>query len=185
MKINYSFIFLLIFSLYTGYFDKLLIFFLCLIFHELGHIIFIIIYNIKIKKIYLYAYGFTMKLDDIKFDNIKKNQKILVFSGGILINLFLFIIFYKNDFGENNLLLFSFNLLPIYPLDGYNILKQFINNTLLNNIVIIGLIVLFIIGYYANSLGLIFIDIMLIVKNIKYYKEKDKIYLLKIINNVI
>lgn len=185
MKINYSFIFLLIFSLYTGYIDKLLVFLLCLILHELGHIFFIIIYNVKIKKIYLYAYGFSMTLDDIRFDNIKKYQKILVFSGGILVNLLLFIIFYKSDFGRNNLLLFSFNLLPIYPLDGYNLLKQFINNTLLNNIVIICLIVLFIIGYYTNSLGLILIDVMLIVKNIKYYKEKDKIYLLKIINNVI
>lgn len=185
MKINYSFIFLLIFSLYIGYIDILLIFLLCLILHEIGHIIFIIIYRIKIKKINLYAYGFSMLLDEMQFDSIKKYQKIIVFSGGLIVNLLLLIIFYKNTFGKYNLFLFLFNLLPIYPLDGYNILKQLINTTLLNNVVVICLIILFIVGYYINSLGLIIIFIMLIIKNIKYYKEKDKIYLLKIINNVI
>lgn len=185
MKINYSFILLLIFSMYIGYIDKLLIFFLCLVFHEIGHILLTFIYKVKIKKIYLYAYGFSLALDDKQFNSINLYKRILIFSGGVIVNLLLYILFNKSLFGIYNLVLFTFNLLPIYPLDGYNILKQFFDNTVLNNIVIISLILLFIVGYYSSSIGLLIIDIILIVKNIRYYQKKDKIYLLKIINNVI
>ena len=94
--------------------------------------------------------------------------------------------FYKdNIFGKCNIVLFIFNLLPIYPLDGYNIIKLFINDTMLNNLVIISLVILLIFAIYNNSLGLLFIISTLIYKNIIYYKEKDKIYLLNLVNNMV
>lgn len=185
MKINYSFIFLLIFSLYTGYFKQLSLFVLCLLIHELGHILFIILFNVKIKKFNLSFYGGILELDNNQYNNLEKYKKVLIYLGGILFNFIFYLIFKKYSFSNYHLILLIFNLLPIYPLDGYNILRILIPNIVINNISVIFIVSLLIFSIYNNSLGLIMISIILIIKNIRYYREKDKIYLLKLINNMV
>lgn len=185
MKINYSFIVLILFTLYTGYINNLIIFLICLFLHEISHIIFILIFKVKIKSFNIYAYGCIIDLDDKQFSCLKKYKKIIIYIVGIVVNLILFIIFKGNLFGKYNLILFAFNLLPIYPLDGFNLLKLIFNNNTIINITVFFLILLFIVGYYFNSLALIVIFLVLLIKNIVYIKKKDKIYLLQIINSMI
>lgn len=184
MKINYSFYGLVILSLYTGYFNYLFLLILALLIHEIGHIIFIKIYKIKILNFSLSLYGGILKLDDNSYDLLKKYQKVLIYLGGILFNLIFYLLFKNTVFGKYNLLLMIFNLLFIYPLDGYHIICLYINKTIINNLSIICMIILFVFGYYLNSIGIILIFLVLIFKNIKYYFEKDKIYLLNLINNL-
>lgn len=185
MKINYSFFLIIIFSLYTGYFDKLLLMCSCLFIHELGHILFIKIFNIKIKGFTLSLYGGVLNIDFLDYININKIKKIIIYSAGITLNLILYLLFNNNFFGQFNKWLFIINILPIYPLDGFNILKIFFNKTLLNNITIVSLVIILIFAIYNQSIGLLVIISILIIKNINYFRQKDKIYLYNLINNMV
>lgn len=185
MKISLSFILLVLFSLYIGYFDNLLIFIFCLLLHECGHLLFIILFKVKINKFKLSISGGLLNLDLYTFNKLTKNKKILIYSMGVIINLFLYYIFKNSLFGKYNLLLFVFNSLPIYPLDGYNILKLLLNKTFINNLSIVSITFLFIVSIYTNSVGLFIISIILVYKNIIYFKEKEKNYLINLINNMI
>jgi hypothetical protein len=65
MKINYSFFVLLIFSLYIGYYDKLLLFLLSLLIHECGHLIFIKLFRVKIYSFSLSAFGGVLEINNV------------------------------------------------------------------------------------------------------------------------
>jgi len=186
MKINYSFIALVIFSLYTGYINYLLLFCLCLLIHELGHILFIKMFKVKVIKFSLSLYGGTLQLDNKQFNKINQTKKILIYIGGLIINLIFYIVFKNTMFSKMNLLLFCFNILPIYPLDGYNVLTTLIKNeTKMHNLIILCLVIMLIISIYSSSLGLGIITFLLLYKNIIYYFNKDKIYLLNLVSNMI
>lgn len=193
MKINYSFLALLIFSLYIGYIKYLILFMICLLIHEIGHILFIKIFDVKILGFNLSIYGCNLKLEEKQYNSLKKIFKILIYIGGILFNLITILILKSiNNFDNKNLLinmnmlLLIFNLLPIYPLDGYNILFLIINNkNVINNLTILTIVILLIISIYSNSLGLIIITLILFYKNIIYYKNKDKQYLLNLFKNMV
>lgn len=185
MKVNYSFIFLVLFSLYIGYFKYLLIMLICLLIHEVAHIILIKLFKVKITKFSLSLCGGLLEIDNHEFDNLSIIKKVIIYSSGIIVNLLLYILFNDSLFGKYNLILFLFNILPIYPLDGYNILKNLFKKVVVNNLSTISIVILLIISIYNYSLGLMLITFVLIIKNIKYYLIKDKLYLLKLINNMI
>lgn len=71
------------------------------------------------------------------------------------------------------------NLLPIFPLDGYNILKIILGNFyeetykhyLLLRISLFSLIILFFITLFSKSFGLFMIFILLLIKQIMNYKN--------------
>lgn len=193
MKISYSFLILLIFSLYIGYINYLILFMLCLLIHEIGHLLFIKIFDVNILGFNLTIYGCNLKLDQKKYNSLKKIYKFLIYFGGILFNLITILVL-KNiiDFTNKNLLinmnmlLLIFNLLPVYPLDGYNILFLIINNkNIINNLTIFTIVILLIVSIYSNSLGLVIITLILLYKNIIYYKNKDKQYLLNLFKNMV
>ena len=185
MKINFSFIILVLFSLYIGYFNKLFLFLICLFIHEIGHIITVILFKVKIKKFSLSIFGGVLELDEKDYNNLICFKKIIIYISGIIMNIIFCLLFEETEFGNYHLILFFFNSLPIYPLDGFNIFKIMFNNTVINNINICFIIILLIISIYNNSFGLIIISVILIIQNIKYYKSKDRIFLLKLINNMI
>lgn len=99
--------------------------FLLIIFaHEMGHIITIKLLGYKIRSIIIYPIGGIIKTD-INI-NIPSNKLFLISISGILMQLFLFMIIPKginnyNIFNMINRLLIIYNLLPIYPLDGFKI----------------------------------------------------------------
>ena len=115
--------------------------------HELGHVIMGIILGFKIESISIIPTGFTVKFKadcenynvKIKEGNLLSVKKILIAIAGPLVNVIITLIamcYYKitqNLYILNipvdlviysNILIFIFNSMPIYPLDGGRILKE-------------------------------------------------------------
>lgn len=117
---------------------------LCMI-HELGHVVMGIILGFKIGKIEILPFGlsvsFKIDINDynkkIKKGNILQLKKIAIASAGPLTNLMMLLIVLNTNINLKvvsneilayaNILIMLFNLLPIYPLDGGRILKEFIH----------------------------------------------------------
>ena len=133
-KINIFTYILLILSLLSGYGRKMLIIYFILIIHEIGHYIFFRYYNIEVNKIVMYPYGGM--IDNNMLVNTNSKKVLIISLGGIFIQIILyFIIFllYKIGFVESsfynmffkyNLYIILFNLIPIYPLDGFKVLNS-------------------------------------------------------------
>lgn len=104
-----------IFSKYQQLYFKLL---LIIFIHELGHLFFIFLFKVEIKKLKLYALGFILKLEECNIFY----KDLLISLGGIIFNI-LIIPFINNDLLYLNYFILLFNLLPISPLDGKNTLN--------------------------------------------------------------
>ncbi len=192
-KIDLSFlilIFIIIFSPKQILIIKIL---LCLFIHELGHIIFIFVFKIKIKKLKLSIFGFFLELEN------KKNvfyEDLLLFLGGILFNFILMLIYNDNSIFKICSLLIVFNILPVYPLDGFNILKTLLGNFIPYKFVLIFLsifslffntVIIILIIYYKLDIFLLINFIYLFYLSTIFYFNIDKIfqkfYLEKILYN--
>lgn len=98
--------------------------FIFILLHELGHLVTGITIGLKIKKINIHISGLS-----VEFENYGKQRnanKIAVDIAGPLINiitLVIAIIIKQEEIAYINLLLAIVNLLPIYPLDGGQILR--------------------------------------------------------------
>lgn len=133
-KINiFTYIFLIL-SMLSGYGREMLIVYFILIVHELGHYILFKYYNINVNKITLYPYGGM--IDNNMLINTNSKKVLIISLGGIFIQIVLYLIiyllfkvgfidynFYKMFF-KYNLYIILFNLIPIYPLDGFKILNS-------------------------------------------------------------
>lgn len=122
-KIDFSFIItilLIIFSPFQKYIIALLI---ALMIHEFGHIILAIIFKIKIYSIRLTAFGLFMDAEVVGLVFIKE---LLFYSSGILVGI-IFSFIFKGIYCDMNKYIILVNLIPIYPFDGYQILKSIIS----------------------------------------------------------
>ena len=109
------------------------------ILHELGHLFMGLLLGLKPEKIDLIPMGlavsFKVNISDFnkkkKRGNVEVLKEIFIAIAGPVVNLIILIlaqIFVKDEMLKNliiyaNLLIFMFNLLPIYPLDGGRILN--------------------------------------------------------------
>ena len=198
---NSTYIFLLI-SFLAGYFEYMYLFLLIIFVHESGHAIFSYIINFKFDKIIIYPFGgITIYNEDL---NISTNKELFVLIGGIYMQIMFFLlimILYKyNCVTEHtyfiikkiNILLISFNFLPILPLDGgklLNILLDKIFSYKLSNIIsiIISFIILIIFIIYNKTLFALLLSLFLIkclvieINNINY--KYNKFLLERYLNN--
>lgn len=109
-------------------------FFISIFIHEISHIVIAKVYKINIKNLRVSIFGFSAQIENNK--KTKTKQKILMYLAGPIANFILAIIFYflKIEYIEKlklvytNLCLGIFNLLPIIPLDGGNVLKELLKN---------------------------------------------------------
>lgn len=202
ISIDDSLYLFILFGLLGGYIREIVILFIIVIIHELGHVIFFRLFNIEIDKIVIYPSG------GMCYVNKKINNRILydvmINIGGILMQVLLFIIvnyLWKNGFivdstykmfNMYNAGIILFNLLPIIPLDGSKLLLNvfckifsFRNSYLLMIIVSVICLILFIIFNIfigINSLVIVVFllyQVILIIKNYKYIM--NKFYLERII----
>lgn len=127
-EINIFTYILFLMSFLCGYFKDVYIIFIIVLFHELGHVLFFILFKIDINKIVIYPFG------GFSYVNIKIHEKffveLLCILGGVINQLLLYLIFrllYNNGiinyysyslFLKYNKSILLFNLLPIIPLDG-------------------------------------------------------------------
>ncbi len=179
-------IFISIFSLKVR--DSLKYFYLCylfMIFHEFSHIFIGDLLGKEVEKINFCMSGVNAKFMDEKYltsNKINYINNILIYLAGPISNTILAIIF-KNIkvVFEMNIFLGIINLLPVYPLDGYNILKCLIKNNKKSNInlntisvtfeiILVILSVLEII--FLKSFSLSLFTAYLYVINAKYSKRK-------------
>lgn len=144
--------------------------YLFIIFHELSHIIFASIFGKKIRKIRLSIAGVCVIFNNN--DDLELVKKLIIYIAGPLSNICLAIAFYNIDFVfEINMFLAILNLVPVYPLDGYNITKSvldLLHINVLKNVEYTFLSLLFFISIYIlfysynPSLFIFFVYIMLI-----------------------
>lgn len=171
--------------------------------HELGHLLLGVILEFKAETLKIMPLGFSVefatKVEDynkkIMKSNILSIKKIIIALGGPLVNLIiaLFGMIYhlETNIIYANLLIFLFNLIPIYPLDGGRILKNIFKilagnrkasryiNTISNTFMIIltMLASIFILIYKNIAIfALIVILWILVIKENKLYNTYNKIY---------
>lgn len=160
---------------------------ICLIFailHEVGHTVAIIAFSKTMpNSITITPFGMNIEID--KFIKVKTFQKVIISFAGPLVNLCIFMIYFfllNENSSEmqrycmfENLILFSFNLLPIVPLDGGEIVFELLSQKFelemaekISDIIsMLVIIPIFSLGFYylLNSHGnyfLLFIAIYLI-----------------------
>lgn len=180
INIDYSFILFSLTLLYIYQILTLFIIFISLFIHELFHILVYIYYKKKKNEVYkielsISAFGGLASLD---YKSFTKKEKIILFISGIVGNLFL-ILFKNEQLVFYNLILICFNILPIYPLDGFNIFKEtkFYNDKNYKIIKIILYIIFFILFIFTKSLCVLFILSFLLYKNRNYHEEELKNHL--------
>lgn len=166
---------LILLILACGLFKYLSIIILIMVFHELGHITLALVFKKNISKISVYPTGALMKLDIPISSNIYED--LLVSASGIFFQLILSLIMniinpeFIDTFNYYNKIIILFNMSPIYPLDGFNILRLLLDllipfkwslklSAFISFISIIVFIVFFRDVLYSNILVLIFIIVM-------------------------
>lgn len=102
--------------------------------HEIGHILAILYYDLKIDKLSFIGFGAKISTNYQECDAI---QKIVINCGGPIVNAIMVVVFsvlsqqpYIAYFIKVNLYIFLFNILPIHPLDGSKILEVILDKTL-------------------------------------------------------
>ena len=112
--------------------------YLFIIFHELAHILVAALFNKKILKMKLSLAGACVTLDKKR---LNKSKELLIYFAGPISNFCLAVIFKNVDMVfEINTFLGILNLMPVYPLDGYNIMSLLIKS---DNIYVIQTIFLY------------------------------------------
>ena len=133
IKVNFLTLYFLLLLFLCGYLKLGIIVFIIVVFHEMGHILFIKLFKYKIIDITIYPFGGITKVD--KDINTPLNKELLIACGGIIFQLILFIIIYfvpinvitKELLYKYNMNILLFNMLPIIPLDGSIIINSLLN----------------------------------------------------------
>ena len=133
IDISYTFPFFLVLIMVSGRYKLYFIFFLLCFIHEIGHVLMGYILKCSCSCIKILPFGVNATI--VGKEKLKSYQECLIyiagpcmyFVNGVLIE-FLYSISFLSYIGfvranESNLLILIFNLLPILPLDGGNILR--------------------------------------------------------------
>ena len=121
-KIHYSFLLFVLLGILLGLLKEILIILLTLLIHEIGHLVFIKIFDYNFENIKLFPFGGVIKYK-MKNDFLYKDFFITI--GGVLFNLLFFLVLKPLNLpllANLNLYFFLLNLIPLYPLDGGRIL---------------------------------------------------------------
>ena len=177
----------------TGDFKRVILTFIIIIIHETGHLIFLKNFKVSVTKLTIYPFGGLIETD--KLINFSPLKELLISIGGLLNQLILYILFfylYKynlintytyNLFLSINTSLILFNIIPIYPLDGYIILNSIFNiyipylkSNVLSLIISIITLIIFILYSYNYKINSIFVISFLLYKLYNYLKDYKYIH---------
>ncbi len=185
IKIHYSIVFLCLISLFTDNIFKILGILCCILFHELAHYLVLNHYKKQISSIEISIIGGIMSVNK---DGLKLKEKLIINLAGVITNFIIIIILSILNYNFNflityNVIMIIFNLIPILPLDGYQILNDVLLTiyedeytfVLIKTIDIICLIVLGVVLLLLKIYGLFFIWFFLIYKLLKYNIDEKKI----------
>lgn len=166
-----------------------LIFLISMFFHELGHITIASILGYKIKNLHIFPLGAKINIEENVTSRNSSIKKIIIYFAGPAVNFIICLCFliYNCNFREtviySNVILALFNLLPLIPFDGGNILREFLKIIIGNNngivlsyniskvfLVILTLSYSLLILEFKN-ISLFFIIVYLWIIDIKEYKN--------------
>lgn len=194
-KINYvTYLFFFTF-LITGHIKNIILIYLIVFFHELGHVLFLKYFKYPIESIEILPFGGVTKTD--KLINTPINHDLVIYFGGVFFQGLLFLIFiflflkgiilestYKL-FCDYNFSILIFNLLPIRPLDGGELLRLFFEKKysffkaqkLSNLLSVLFLFIFLVINLQFNLNNYVIISFLMVkiyelVKKEGYYKNK-------------
>ena len=126
IRIDLKILIFLVLFYFTNQLKIYLVIMLFCFIHELGHIFAGLIFNMKIEKLEIMPFGFSVSFEDNGTNNFKN---IFVAAAGPLVTLAIIFIFFnlkislKQEIIYSNILILIYNLMPIYPLDGGRIIK--------------------------------------------------------------
>ena len=193
MKINIHplTIILTLITFLCGRFNYFLIILTIILFHDLGHLCIMKLFKIKVSKLTILPFGSIID-SDLKY-NENTLKKILIAIAGVLFQIILYLIFIflskqgfithltYQIFLKYNKYIILFNLLPIIPLDGSQLLSYILEAFLPFKLsiylkCIISIIFLFLLVLISNpSLDLLNIIIL------SFYKTYEELLNIKII----
>ena len=166
-------------SLITGLFKELMMFLFIIIVHELGHILASILLKWNISKIKIMPFGCITIFNELI--NKPMMEEFIILIMGPLFQLINFLIFKDITpyFNYYNYGLFIFNMLPIYPLDGYKLFSILLNKVMpykktMRIMLIISIITLTI--FIKKDLVYLVILLLLLKGIINEFKNIDFIY---------
>lgn len=120
-RIHYSFLILILFSFFLGLIKEMFLIIFVLMIHEIGHLLFIILFNNSVSNIIIYPFGGVINYE-LKNDFIYK--ELLITLGGVLFNLLFYLLFKVLNLellANINLVFLTINIIPIHPVDGSRI----------------------------------------------------------------
>ncbi len=188
-------VFILI-SFVTGTFVQLLIIFVIVLFHELGHVAMAKWFNWRVTKIMLWVFGGVMESDE--HGNRPIHEDLFVTIAGpiqhVLIYLLTFMISYYQILPNSivdqlffyNTVILLFNALPIWPLDGGKILLLCLSlffsfRTAYDTVILFSLIMvllaMFMMFWYPFSLSVLLIMIFLLMENRLEWKRRYYVFI--------
>ena len=155
IKFHYSLLAILIVFIFTGLYIEILLFFIIILLHEMAHIITLLLFKQKVKTLNITILGAIIECE---YKELGVIPEVVISIAGVFMNIILYIIimflddfYYQEILLNYNLILIVFNLLPIYPLDGYKLIEglfrfkndPFFEQKSLMNISIFTLVVVF------------------------------------------
>lgn len=152
-----------------SFLDKYYICMLFVIFHELSHVLVGSLLSKKLSRVFIGVSGMTafFKYDFNIRDRVYYVKETIIYLVGPLSNILIAYFFKDVKFVfEINIFLAVLNLLPIYPLDGYNILRCFLYTLPTSSRVTINKIVQFVSIIFLIGISIICILIFFKFKNI-------------------
>ncbi len=173
---------------------KFIICFFFIALHEISHLVVVKLMHIKTGEFKLHCLGATLEIKD--YNNLPLKEQIIICLAGPVFNILMSIIFFilsyflKDDLllmiVEVNLVLAIFNIMPIYPLDGFKLLEalfslklSYVNaNKVCNSIsytVNISLIIISMFFLAHKNISGVFIIIICFFSIFKTFKDRKNI----------
>ncbi len=181
----------------TAHFRELLMLFFIILVHEMGHAACAHFFSWRIKKIQLLPFGGVAEMDE--HGNRPLKEELLVILAGPVQHIWLVGVAYLLTLGSvispktfelffyHNTVIFFFNLLPIWPLDGGKLLYLLFSHKhsffeahkrmLVTSVLFVGIIIIGIIFYSPTNLNLWVILLFLLFSIIMEWRKRHFVFM--------
>ena len=190
-EIKITTILLFVLSAIFGQFKMIMLYFIVAFIHEFFHLLMCFVLKVKVEKFQILPFGASLTVKEI--EGLSSNKQLLIYIAGpfsALINIVVFLVLKNNNIinivnynylRRYNYLMCLLNLLPIYPLDGYMIIKAILQKILVYKKAMKISIIISVVSYIIFALSNIYcfqpmILFFLLIEQSKNVLEYKNIY---------